>query len=650
MITFLFENYNWKEYFGVALEAQAFTQWVRQYNNSKSFEDYLENLSNDMELSFQRIKHNMTSIFKIDRMVSEYGKASLLYYLMRHETSINTSIKNSDDLSSGYAEYATNLLKRSNRALSKITKYSSDELSSRDSPITKIDHFYGTSSTTGMSTNIPELLELVQTITPDTNINEFVTKATEIENDWIRIQQSNNDKPLSDDVEIVNNMYDIGDQYLKPDEYSKHTEIEEAINNYSWWNVDNRSCSYEARAAGHCGSGEGDELYSFRYKKQFYVKSEEEVITVLRPLLTASVTQNTIVELRANGNQKPAEKYHPAIIRLIEELDIDKIARPSYRPEDTFSLSDLEETVRKKILKTKPELLDDFEKYMNGESYGLSMTERGYALESIISDWEVSVETNTYTDSNGEKQSHEYFDVKLDKSFALEDMLDKDDYNGGSLATHKVFGVLAAIVDHAIDDSLREQLFYDVIPYFDKAATDIELNDYITMSTEEASIDKDYLLKGYAKIITELQEVYEKINDNPDLLIKIYNFIISNSENSSYINNLTHISNHDYYVHVDIDIIDHYHINSGDELRQVFENIKYDIEYEGGIYLGNGRDYYIDEFKPIIDLHPIFEAVQRPNSISDYTEYLVKYVKYAITQSLRDPNQLDLFKDIDDLR
>ena len=58
-------------------------------------------------------------------------------------------------------------------------------------------------------------------------------------------------------------------------------------------------------------------------------------------------------------------------------------------------------------------------------------------------------------------------------------------------------------------------------------------------------------------------------------------------------------------------------------------------------------DYYIDDLKPIVDLHPIFEMVQRPNSIGNYQTYLVKYIKYAIQQAMRDPNQLELFKGID---
>ena len=135
-------------------------------------------------------------------------------------------------------------------------------------------------------------------------------------------------------------------------------------NNWFWVDTEKAYCSKEAAAMGHCGNSprqhSGDHLLSLRKKIQFgdQVRWEPHLTFIL-------ADDGYLTEMKGKGNEKPAEKYHPMIVKLLESNYIDGIRGGGYLPQNNFAMSDLDDEVRERLVEMKPELgtiADAFEK------------------------------------------------------------------------------------------------------------------------------------------------------------------------------------------------------------------------------------------------------------------------------------------------
>ena len=121
---------------------------------------------------------------------------------------------------------------------------------------------------------------------------------------------------------------------------------------YAWWFVNRAYCSEEGRSGKHCGNVVGKDqpdqrILSFRNNKN-------------QVLLTFILEPNgTLGEMKAKNNQKPSEKYHPYIVKLLELPQIKGIAKNAghYAPHMNFNMFDLSEEQLNYFLKTKPALI-----------------------------------------------------------------------------------------------------------------------------------------------------------------------------------------------------------------------------------------------------------------------------------------------------
>ena len=121
----------------------------------------------------------------------------------------------------------------------------------------------------------------------------------------------------------------------------------------AWWHLPRASCSAEGNAMGHCGNinwrdADGSTILSLR---------TELPNGLVKPHLTFILDPSGYLgEMKGRSNETPAEKYHPYIIKLLQQDIIKGIKGGGYMPENNFSLNDLDQETREKLLDEKPQL------------------------------------------------------------------------------------------------------------------------------------------------------------------------------------------------------------------------------------------------------------------------------------------------------
>ncbi len=125
--------------------------------------------------------------------------------------------------------------------------------------------------------------------------------------------------------------------------------------NAAWWLLDRGYCSDEANAMGHCGnagSKSGDRILSFRQS----IKKGSE--TLWMPSLTFILHADGFLgEMKGRGNDKPAERYHGAIVALLKNRLIKGIRGGGYLPANNFALSDLPPEMADDLYAERPDLM-----------------------------------------------------------------------------------------------------------------------------------------------------------------------------------------------------------------------------------------------------------------------------------------------------
>jgi hypothetical protein len=151
--------------------------------------------------------------------------------------------------------------------------------------------------------------------------------------------------------------------------------------NAAWWLLARGACREEAEAMGHCGNvpsqKSGERILSFRTEKRD---------GLWQPHLTFILDKNgKIGEAKGRGNEKPTEKYHPYIAKLLMKGDlITGLKGGGYRPENNFKLSDLDDELREQVLEANPEIknasMSIWEKY---KKFGLTDEVKRQAEEIV---------------------------------------------------------------------------------------------------------------------------------------------------------------------------------------------------------------------------------------------------------------------------
>lgn len=120
----------------------------------------------------------------------------------------------------------------------------------------------------------------------------------------------------------------------------------------AWWFVDRAYCPEEGRSGGHCGNVMGKHQPDQRILS-LRSKNNQVICTfILEP-------DGTLGEMKAVNNQKPNERYHPQIVKLLMWDRITGIAPTEYQynPSANFNVFDLDEKNLAYIDQNKPELI-----------------------------------------------------------------------------------------------------------------------------------------------------------------------------------------------------------------------------------------------------------------------------------------------------
>ena len=368
----LFESMNWDEYFGDRFHhcmtiLSASRRLLSSYNDGIK-----DNLS---KITVKGAIGNNGQGGYDSKKVARSFLAAYRAYKLTHFLHVTRNI---DMIDEGQLNFALRLMDKDISYISELRKYS-ERIVRKYGPIQgaihltsitlsriedKMLHFFNYDGKSAMQSTIPELDQYVRSLKGNETIEEIISASENIEQEYMQ-NRMNSEKALNSKM-AFGKINEVPDEYLLPSEYENHTPVLE-VDNITWYNTHKTSCNAEARASGHCGTAPEGELFSLRYSETAYIANLDENITLLRPLVTAAISEqeHTMYQCRSNGNQKPSAKYHKAIVELLVKLRIARIARPDYEGHKTFNIMDLDENVRENLLKKNPALFDALDALIN---------------------------------------------------------------------------------------------------------------------------------------------------------------------------------------------------------------------------------------------------------------------------------------------
>jgi peptide methionine sulfoxide reductase MsrB len=160
--------------------------------------------------------------------------------------------------------------------------------------------------------------------------------------------------------DVISDLAKFEDQWKKKQNAEKGAEphpgdykLLEFGGGYAWWFVDRAYCPDEGRSGSHCGNIAGKTKTKQRILS-FRNANNQVLLTFIRE------PNGSLGEMKAKNNQKPSEKFHPYIVKL---LDLDMITgiapgEGQYAPQANFNMFDLTEQQLNYFLEKKPALVE----------------------------------------------------------------------------------------------------------------------------------------------------------------------------------------------------------------------------------------------------------------------------------------------------
>lgn len=196
--------------------------------------------------------------------------------------------------------------------------------------------------------------------------------------DWIKTGLNGNIQTIKNvDFDELVNMQDRWHKSLKAKDYD-FEYIDENITildfrddsglGYYWVKLKTNPCTEEAERMGHCGrSGKGD-LYSLRVNE---LKGQTGKVSN-KSLVTASIKNGVVYQMKGRFNKKPSEEYYDYIIKLLLKKNPDgdymiKSFGSEYASKEDFNVMDLDFSKYVDFFKTRIDLLISDEVLENNE-------------------------------------------------------------------------------------------------------------------------------------------------------------------------------------------------------------------------------------------------------------------------------------------
>jgi hypothetical protein len=207
--------------------------------------------------------------------------------------------------------------------------------------------------------NVNKTIQEVENQTPGSNINDLNGEFESLEhffgykNDEIDNYVFGNKTYLqiTDDLRSIETKIQKQQHLTNPVKQQPGDYVLFKFNNGSaWWWVDRAFCPEEGRSGKHCGNAVGQyetaqRILSFRSKDNHVI-----LTFILEP-------NGYLGEMKARGNTKPDEKYHPYIMQLLLWDKIQGIKGAGWGPEFNFSVFDLNDNYLTQLKEQKPVII-----------------------------------------------------------------------------------------------------------------------------------------------------------------------------------------------------------------------------------------------------------------------------------------------------
>jgi hypothetical protein len=260
---------------------------------------------------------------------------------------------------------------------------------------------------------------------------------------------------------------------------------------WAWWHLPRASCSDEAGAMGHCGnSPEGRRtdrsILSLRQEKKVGNKQVfEPHLTFIFQNEKNDLDHGFLGEMKGKGNAKPAPKYHPYIVKLLEDHRVEGIMGGGYLLAHNFTFSDLTEEEQAAVRKANPDATWTFRE---------SLEKKGIDMDEMVSQIGLNP-TNTVTLPTG------------DIVYVIEEWDNMNDlvrYNGDDSAKELqgcIDGNMALFSDHLLN------LVEPEVAVFQGIAKQIERE----FSGQSFDLESDTLVKDVIDTVRGLDDEGESV-------------------------------------------------------------------------------------------------------------------------------------------
>jgi hypothetical protein len=245
---------------------------------------------------------------------------------------------------------------------------------------------------------------------------------------------------------------------------------------------------------GHCGNAGGD------YMDTILSLRRRVGTRIYRPSLTFILDGNHLLgEMKGRENNKPSEKYHPAIVALLKDKRIEGLKGGGYQPENNFEMSDLDDNIRKQLQAENPYLRDlpelyDFWLENKQEALGKRIIT---ALHSDIDsrydgmrNCKIDLEDG-YIQIEHYKSIDDYLDMNISYCYWLKELF-TEDLPRAIMDWHPTVSLhYAENMSHAVMAEVFRPLFRQLLPYdHDYKAENSEIGEQMNVVlNKDESID-----------------------------------------------------------------------------------------------------------------------------------------------------------------
>ncbi len=296
---------------------------------------------------------------------------------------------------------------------------------------------------------------------------------------------------------ILETLRDMEDEWIETrertvemGEYDDAEKIIDFGNGWAWFNLNRSHCGKEGEAMGHCGN-------SAAYKTDDTVLSLREHVyeNLWSPHLTFILHGDGFLgEMKGRANEKPVEKYHAMIYKLLQHDIVQGITGGGYMAENNFKINDLQNDEIKALKAAKWGFCSYWELEKSGRK-----EEAKKMVETRASDHNVSI-------------NYDADDAIITKYKSIDAFIDREIWNWDTVFDNIErelgdYAVFSAFKNDYYHESLKEHV-YDMKEY---------INDIFIRFNDDGTVDIGMNLDEFMRVTDPDEDEDEYGSSSRDL-------------------------------------------------------------------------------------------------------------------------------------